>query len=51
MKAPEEHMAPKVPVVTTSTSLVAFSMPSLSTTLDDLLGGHDHRVALLDLLR
>jgi hypothetical protein len=29
--APEEHMAPKVPVVTTSTSLKATSTPLLST--------------------
>jgi hypothetical protein len=31
MNAPEEHMAPKVPVVTTSTSLAAFSTPFSST--------------------
>ena len=31
MTAPEEHIAPKVPVVTTSTSLYATFMPLLST--------------------
>jgi hypothetical protein len=31
MIAPELHMAPKVPVVTTSTSLKATSMPLFST--------------------